>query len=474
MLRREPCPGPLDAAGAGAYGVRTRQAGGGANKLSTQLLWSAAVAALGAFLFGFDTAVISGATDALRLRFALNSNQLGFTVASALIGTIVGSIAAGAPSERYGRRTVLKTLAVLYFLSAAGCGFAPNWVSLLIFRFIGGLAIGASSVVAPMYIAEIAPAALRGRLVGLSQFNVVAGILAAYFSNYIIAALLGGPATTAWRWMLGIAVVPAVIFFLFLLSIPESPRWLVKQHRREEAADVLRTMGNETPDALVGDIADSLHDETVSAHEPFFQRKYLRPILLAVMVASFNQLAGINALIYYTADIFKMAGAERTSALLQSVIIGFTNLIFTMIAMTVIDRVGRKRLLLIGAVGLAGCLGLTAWAFHAGVGGTLVLASLLGYIAFFAFSQGAVIWVYISEIFPNRVRARGQALGSFTHWFWAAVVSWTFPIIAEASGAAAFAFFAVMMVLQFVLVWRFLPETKGVSLEEIQRMLGIE
>jgi MFS transporter, SP family, xylose:H+ symportor len=442
--------------------------------LSTQLLWSAAVAALGGFLFGFDTAVISGATDALRLRFALTSGQLGFTVASALIGTIVGSVAAGGPSERYGRRPVLRALAVLYFVSAVGCGFAPNWISLLMFRFIGGLAIGASSVVAPMYIAEISPAAVRGRLVALSQFNVVAGILAAYFSNYIIATILGGAATSAWRWMLGIAAVPAVLFFVFLLRIPESPRWLVKQHRRDEAADVLRLIGNDMPDAVVREIAESLHEETVSAHEPFFQRKYLRPILLAIMVASFNQLAGINALIYYTADIFKMAGAERTSALLQSVIIGLTNLIFTMIAMTVIDRFGRKRLLLIGAVGLAVCLTLTAWAFHAGVGGRVVLASLLGYIAFFAFSQGAVIWVYISEIFPNRVRARGQALGSFTHWFWAAVVSWTFPIIADASGAAAFACFAVMMVLQFFLVWRFLPETKGVSLETIQRTLGID
>jgi MFS transporter, SP family, xylose:H+ symportor len=212
----------------------------------------------------------------------------------------------------------------------------------------------------------------------------------------------------------------------------------------------------------------------VSADEPLFQRKYRRPILLAIMVASFNQLAGINALIYYTADIFKMAGAGRTGALVQSVIIGFTNLVFTMLAMTVIDRYGRRRLLLIGAAGLACCLGLVAYAFHRGIGGTLVLGSLIGYIAFFAFSQGSVIWVYLSEIFPNRVRARGQALGSFTHWFWAAVVSWTFPIIAEASGASAFAFFAAMMALQFVLVWLFLPETKGVSLERIQHALGIE
>jgi SP family xylose:H+ symportor-like MFS transporter len=438
------------------------------------LLRSASVAALGGFLFGFDTAVISGATDALRLRFALDSNQLGFTVASALIGTIFGSIGAGQPSERYGRRPVLRALAVLYLLTAFGCGLAWNWLSLVTFRFLGGLAIGASSVVAPMYIAEISPDALRGRLVALSQFNVVSGILVAYFSNYLIAGLVGGPETTAWRWMLGIAAVPSALFFLLVLRIPESPRWLVKAHRLDQAASVLSAMGNERPEALVKEIADSLHEETVAANEPFFQRKYMKPILLAVMVASFNQLAGINALIYYTADIFKMAGAERTSALLQSVIIGFTNLIFTMVAMTVIDRFGRRLLLLIGAVGLAACLGITAWAFHRGAQGTVVLVSLIAYIAFFAFSQGAVIWVYISEIFPNRVRARGQALGSFTHWFWAAVVSWSFPVVAEASGASAFAFFAAMMVLQFVLVLRFLPETKGVSLEQIQRTLGID
>jgi sugar porter (SP) family MFS transporter len=444
------------------------------SRLTTQLVQSAAIAALGGFLFGFDTAVISGATDALRLRFALGSNELGFTVASALIGTIFGSIGAGKPSERYGRRPVLLALAVLYVVTAVGCGAAWNWLSLVTFRFIGGLAIGASSVVAPMYIAEISPAAVRGRLVALSQFNVVAGILAAYFSNYVIAAYVGGPDTAAWRWMLGVAAAPAALFFVLALRIPESPRWLVKEHRRDEATAVLRAMGSENPDALVREIASSLHEETVSANEPFFQRKYQKPILLAVMVASFNQLAGINALIYYTADIFTMAGAARTSALLQSVIIGFTNLVFTMAAMTVIDRFGRRLLLLIGAVGLAVCLTATAWAFHRGSGGTIVLVSLIGYIAFFAFSQGSVIWVYISEIFPNRVRARGQALGSFTHWFWAAVVSWTFPIIAETSGASAFGFFAVMMVLQFVLVWRFLPETKGVSLEQIQRTLGID
>jgi sugar porter (SP) family MFS transporter len=441
---------------------------------SPELLKSAAVAALGSFLFGFDTAVISGTTDALRLRFGLGNAQLGFTVASALVGTILGSLGSGAPAESRGRRPVLRWLAVLYFVSALGCALAWDWVSLLAFRLVGGLAIGGSSVVAPMFIAEISPPGLRGRLVALSQFNVVTGILFAYLSNYFIAGIVGGAESAAWRVMLGIAAVPAALFFVFLLRIPESPRWLVKRHRREEAAKVLGRLGNEDPEALVAEIAESLHEETVAADEPFFQRKYRRPILLALMVATFNQLSGINALIYYTADIFRMAGAERASALLQAVIVGFTNLVFTVAAMSVIDRFGRKRLLLVGALGLAACLLLAARAFATGGGGAMVLASLIGYIAFFALSQGSVIWVYLSEIFPNRVRARGQALGSFTHWFWAAVVSWTFPMIAEVSGALAFAFFAAMMLLQFVLVLVFLPETKGVSLEQIQRTLGIE
>jgi sugar porter (SP) family MFS transporter len=438
-----------------------------------ELLKSAGVAALGSFLFGFDTAVISGTTDALRLRFSLSEAELGFTVASALLGTILGSVASGGPAERHGRRPVLRALAALYFVSAVGCAFAWDWLSLVVFRFVGGLAIGGSSVVAPMYIAEIAPAAVRGRLVALSQLNVVSGILVAYLSNYFIAGLVGGPESAAWRFMLGIPALPALAFGLLLLGIPESPRWLVKRHRKEEAVSVLRRLGNEEPEALVAEIADSLHEETVASDEPFFQAKYKKPILFALMVATFNQLSGINALIYYTADIFAMAGAGRTSALLQSVIVGFTNLAFTLVAMTLIDHFGRKRLLLVGALGLTVCLAATAWGFAHQEGG-IVLASLIGYIAFFAFSQGSVIWVYLSEIFPNRVRARGQALGSFTHWVWAAAVSWTFPMIAQVSGAVAFAFFAVMMLLQFVLVLVYLPETKGVSLEQIQRKLGIE
>jgi len=278
----------------------------------------------------------------------------------------------------------------------------------------------------------------------------------------------------AWRWMFGILAVPSVVFFFLVLQIPESPRWLVKQHRLPEALDILRRLGNQDADQLIREISQSLHEETVRTHEPFYVPKYSRPILLAIMVATFNQLSGINALIYYTADIFRMAGAERASALFQSVIIGVTCLVATALAMSVIDRFGRKKLLLIGAAGMSFCLAITAYAFYKKSGGGLVLVSLMGYIGFFAFSQGSVIWVFLSEIFPNRVRARGQALGSFVHWIWCAVVSWTFPIIAEQSGGHAFLFFSLMMLLQLVVVSKFLPETKGVSLEQIQRTLGIE
>jgi sugar porter (SP) family MFS transporter len=447
-------------------------------KINRYLLSSTLVAALGSFLFGFDTAVISGTTEALRKVFQLTSSQLGFTVASALVGTILGSLLAGKPAELLGRKRTLTLLGIAYFVSSLGCGFAWNWASLLIFRFLGGIAIGVASVVSPMYIAEIAPPESRGRLVAVSQFNTVLGILVAYFTNYVIALIFAGPGAdgsmVAWRWMFGILAAPSVAFFFLVLQIPESPRWLVKQHRLQEALEILRRLGNQDAEQLIGEISQSLHEETVRTREPFYVPKYRRPILLAIMVATFNQLSGINALIYYTADIFRMAGAERASALFQSVIIGVTCLVATALAMSVIDRFGRKKLLLIGAAGMSLCLAITAYAFYRKSGGGLVLVSLMGYIGFFAFSQGSVIWVFLSEIFPNRVRARGQALGSFVHWVWCAVVSWTFPIIAEESGGHAFLFFSLMMLLQLAMVSKFLPETKGVSLEQIQRTLGIE
>ncbi|MGO9109078.1 MAG: sugar porter family MFS transporter [Thermoguttaceae bacterium] len=457
-------------------------------KLNLYLLGSTLVAALAGFLFGFDTVVISGTTKMLETSFSLSPAELGFTVASALIGTVVGSLIAGKPAEWLGRKPVLMWLAVLYFVSAVGCGFAWDWYSLLIFRLVGGLAIGGASVVAPLYIAEISPPHARGRLVAVSQLNIVAGLLVAYVSNFVIVWVTAGD-PACWRWMLGIVAVPAVFFFLLLLPIPESPRWLVKQHRRDEALTVLQRLGNEDAGGVLREIVDSLHEETVGVDEPFFRPKYSRPILLAFMVASFNQLAGINAVLYYSGQIFEMAGAGQTSALGQSIIIGLTNLVFTLLGMSMIDHFGRRKLLIIGAAGLAICQGAAAYAFHMAdqmasgalsasnqsLVGILVLGSLIGFIAFFAFSSGAVIWVFISEIFPNRVRARGQALGSFTHWAWCALINFSFPVIvAHVSRSAPFAFFSAMMVLQLVLVWRFLPETKGVSLEEMQRHLGIE
>jgi len=446
--------------------------------MNRYLLSCTLVAALGSFLFGFDTAVISGTTEALRQVFELTSSQLGFTVASALVGTILGSLLAGKLAELLGRKRTLTMLGIAYFVSSLGCGLAWNWASLLTFRFLGGIAIGVASVVSPMYIAEIAPPASRGRLVAVSQFNTLLGILAAYFTNYIIALIFASPGSdggqVAWRWMFGILAVPSVVFFVLVLRIPESPRWLVQQHRPPEALEILRRLGNQNAEQLIGEISESLHEERIKIQEPFFTHKYQTPILLAVMVTTFNQLSGINAVIYYTADIFRMAGAERTSALFQSVIIGLTGLIATALAMSVIDRFGRKKLLLIGAAGMSLCLAVTAYAFYWKSGGSLVLVSLMGYIGFFAFSQGSVIWVFLSEIFPNRVRARGQAFGSFVHWVWCAVVSWSFPIIAEQSGGHAFLFFSLMMLLQLVMVLKFLPETKGVSLEQIQRTLGIE
>ena len=443
-------------------------------KLNRYLFGSALVAALGGLLFGFDTAVISGTTDWLRNEFKLTDFSLGFTVASALIGTIIGSIAVGKPADIVGRREILFMLAVLYFISAIGCALAWGWWSFMTFRFLGGLAVGGASVVSPMYIAELSPAKYRGRLVAITQFNIVLGILLAYLSNYIIGSLHIG--AHECRWMFGVMAFPALAFFFLLFLTPQSPRWLIAKQRVDEARSVFKKCGVDT-DSIEGEISEiqvSLDMQHHSLYEPFFTRKYLKPILLAMSIAFFNQLSGINALIYYTAYIFKMAGSGTESALLQSVIIGFTNLIFTIAAMTVIDRFGRKRLMFIGSIGYILSLSAVAYAFYTETGGALLLISLLVFIASHAFGQGAVIWVFISEIFPNRVRARGQALGSFTHWIMAAVISWTFPMIASISGWMTFAFYALCMGGQLFWVLMIMPETKGISLEKIQQKLGIE
>lgn len=439
-------------------------------KSRTPVVFSALIAALGGLLFGFDTAVISGTTEALQRVFALDDFELGFAVTSALIGTIVGAFTAGKPAETLGRRPVLYVLAVLYFVSALGTALATSLPAFVAFRFLGGLAVGGASVVSPLYIAEISPAPLRGRLVALNQLNVVAGILLAFLSNYLIAQSLGPD--TAWRWMLGVQMAPAALFFLLLFLIPESPRWLAKQGRIIEAREVLERVEQGDVERALAEIVASVRAEAGHAEAKLFQRRYAWPIFLAWTVAMLNQLSGINALMYYAPRIFQMAGAGVSDALLQAVAVGGTNLVFTALAFFVIDRFGRRPLLLVGGLGAALSLGLTAAGFLGGeTSGRLVLAGLLSFIAFHAIGQGAVIWVFISEIFPNTVREKGQALGSFTHWFMAAAVSWTFPVVAQASGGYAFAFFAAMMLLQFLFAWKVMPETKGLSLEALQQRM---
>jgi sugar porter (SP) family MFS transporter len=445
------------------------------------LIRNAIVAALGGLLFGFDTAVISGTTDALRSIFELDSQSLGFTVASALIGTIVGAAFVGKPADWIGRKKVLIWLAVFYFVSAVGSALAWDWYSFLLFRFLGGLAVGGASVVSPMYIAEISPARLRGRLVALTQFNIVLGILLAYLSNYLIARLNLG--AVEWRWMFGVEAFPAAAFFFLLFANPFSPRWLIANGRIEEARGILARLGTDTGsvDEEVNRIEQSINLEKHTLREPFDVQKYFKPISLAVLIAMFNQLSGINAILYYAPNVFKMAGAGAESAMLQSVLIGFTNLVFTMIALAIIDHFGRKKLMLVGSIGYIISLGAAAGAFYTygtnftPLGGQIVLAAIVVFIASHAFGQGAVIWVFISEIFPTRVRARGQALGSFTHWIMAAAISWTFPLIADKLGAGqVFTFYAAMMVLQLFWVLFAMPETKGIPLEDIQKKLGIE
>jgi MFS transporter, SP family, arabinose:H+ symporter len=439
-------------------------------KLNSYLLRSTVVAALGGLLFGFDTAVIAGTTQALTEVFNLSQFALGFTFSAALWGTILGAMTAGYPGDKYGRRDSLRIMAVLYLVSALGCAFAWSWSALVFFRFLGGLGIGGSSVLGPMYIAEIAPAKWRGRLVGFFQFNIVFGILLAYFSNYVIGRLHLGAGE--WRWMLGVPAIPAAAFFAMLFTIPRSPRWLVKKGRIDEARGVLKQIGEDNYEQELQEIIASI-DAEHSSQDRLFSWKYRVPIFLAVTIGMFNQLAGINAILYYLNSIFAHAGYSKVSADLQAVAVGATNLVATMLAMALIDRVGRKKLLLIGSVGTAACLAGVAAIFLAHHHEQYLLWLLIGYIAFFAFSQGAVIWVYISEVFPNRVRAQGQSLGSFSHWFMNAIISGLFPMMAAASGGYPFLFFAAMMVLQFFVVLFFYPETKGISLEEMQRKLGI-
>jgi len=436
------------------------------------ILWSIVVA-LGGFLFGFDTAVISGAEEAIQQYWNLTAFEHGFTISIALIGTIVGALTGSIPADKLGRKKTLILIASAYLVASVGSALSTNWYLFLIFRFLGGIGVGASSVTAPVYISEISPAAYRGRLVMMFQFNVVFGILISYLSNYLIGLWIGGD--TSWRVMLGIQAVPSLLFLILLRFVPETPRWLIlKRNNTDEARSILKIINPDTYQSDLQDILDNNREEhTLAAADVLFAKKNKLPVFLAICFAVFNQVSGINAIIYYAPRIFEMAGLGRQSSLLSTAGIGFVNFLFTMLAINFIDKIGRRTLMLIGSIGLIITLGLVSRTFYiADFSGFGITIYLMIYIAFFAFSQGAVIWVFISEIFPNNVRAKGQTLGSFTHWMMAALITFLFPILAEKLGGGnTFLFFSIMMVLQLLFVMKIMPETKGKSLEQIERTL---
>ena len=475
--------------------------------MNKSLFYIVTVAALGGFLFGFDSGVISGCEKAIQSEFGLSAFWHGFIVSVALIGTVIGVFGAGAPSDRWGRRPTLWLMGVLFLVSAVGCAFTPTSTALgphLLgwFRFIGGLAIGGVSVVVPLYIVEISPGRLRGRLVATNQLNIVFGILISYVSNYFVArwmAVEGGgfqtlctwlaglfashPMTVEmvkWRVMLGMECLPIVVFMALLATIPESPRWLVRVGRRAEAEAVLSRIGFAEEGRTVSQVADeivaSLRGVSAGVEPALFQRRYLKPILLAFFIAFFNQVSGINAINYYAPRIFELIfgqGSEMAS-LVGTMGVGTVNLLFTILAFFVIDKFGRRAMIIGGSALMILMHALVAWQLsRAQPNAALAVCGILGFIAFFACSSGAVIWVYISEVFPNAVRAKGQSLGCFAHWFMCTAISWAFPAVAERAGTWAFAFFACMMALQLVWAVFFMPETKGGTIEDIERRLGI-
>lgn len=439
-------------------------------KNSRVLYWSVTIA-LGGFLFGFDTAVISGAEQAIQKVWQLDDFSHGLAVAIALYGTVIGALFGGIPADAIGRKQTLFWVAALYLISALGSALATDQYLFMFFRLIGGIGVGASSVVAPMYISEIAPAKNRGTMVAMFQFNVVFGILIAYVSNY----LLEGVNPQAWRWMLGVEAIPALFFLVMVLRVPRSPRWLlVKKGNEEEAREVLELINPEEVENSITAIKQSISKEVKTSFRHVLSGKYNFHLLLVFLFAMFNQLSGINAIIYYAPRIFNLTGLGTGSALLSTSGIGLLNLIFTMIGMAIIDRAGRKLLMYIGSFGLIATLGLVSYSFYA-ESFKVVPIYLFAYISFFAMSQGAVIWVFISEIFPNDVRALGQSFGCFIHWFMAAVIANIFPVVVGAfDPSLIFAFFGLMMFFQLLYVWRMMPETKGKSLEELSEELAVK
>jgi len=436
--------------------------------------WSL-TSALAGFLFGFDTVVISGAEKTIQTLWGLSPGLHGIAMASALYGTVVGALLGGWPADRFGRKATLLWIGVLYVVGAVGSGLAPNVTVFIVARVIGGLGIGISTVVAPMYISEIAPPKHRGLLAGMFQFNIVFGILIAYVSN----ALLAGIGDNAWRWMLGVAAFPSLIYAALCFGLPESPRWLLsRKGDRESALGVLHRIAPEASNAQItaeaDEIAAAAASEQKSSSGHFWTMRLRKPILLAILIAFFNQMSGINAILYFAPRIFELTGLGAKAALLQSIGIGITNLVFTFVGLWLIDRQGRRTLLYIGSVGYITSLGLVAWAFFTGHY-LIVPVCIFAFIAAHAIGQGAVIWVFISEIFPNRHRAEGQSLGCGTHWIFAALLTTFFPKVVTAFPIGyVFSFFAGMMVLQLLWVKTMVPETKGASLEQIQREMGIE
>ena len=436
------------------------------------ILWSL-ISALAGFLFGFDTVVISGAEQTIQSLWHLSSGMHGVAMAAALYGTVLGALLGGWPADRFGRRATLLWIGILYLVSAVWSALAGDVYSFIIARFIGGLGVGISTVAAPMYISEIAPAEHRGRLAGMFQFNIVFGILVAFLSN----ALLAKVGANAWRWMLGVEAFPALFYTLFCLFIPESPRWLIGRKRdREAGIQILRDIHPRSTPAELQAKADEIAQAASARSVPsrFWTRQLRVPIILAFLIAFFNQLSGINAILYFAPRIFEMTGLGQQAALLQSVGIGVTNLIFTFVGLWLIDKLGRRTLLYLGSFGYIISLGLVAWAFFTGHY-AIVPVCIFAFIAAHAIGQGAVIWVFLSEIFPNRHRAEGQALGSFTHWMFAALLTSFFPKMVTAFAPGyVFLFFCAMMVLQLLWVKLMVPETKGISLEAIQRRLGMD
>ncbi len=440
--------------------------------MNARIFFWSLTSALAGFLFGFDTVVISGAEKTIQALWGLSPFVHGIAMGSALYGTVVGALIGGWLADKFGRKATLLWIGILYLVGAVGSGLAPDVNIFILSRVIGGLGIGVSTVVAPMYISEIAPPKHRGRLTGMFQFNIVFGILIAFVSN----RLLVGVGENAWRWMLGVAAFPSLLYALFCIGLPESPRWLLsRKGDRQTALQILHRIEPECSDAEIAAQADEISAaSTVQvSSENFWTRRLRKPILLAILIAVFNQLSGINAVLYFAPRIFELTGLGAKAALLQSIGIGITNLVFTFVGLWLIDQLGRRTLLYIGSIGYITSLGLVAWAFFT-QHYSIVPACIFGFIASHAIGQGAVIWVFISEIFPNRHRAEGQTLGCSTHWIFAAAITTIFPkLVASFPPGYIFSFFTGMMVLQLIWVATLVPETKGVPLEQIQKQLGI-